>query len=79
MEIPTKQKNVGDELEPLPPIIQEDQPIQGRVAALTYNREFKRQMMVKLRAVSFNTKRDSALERSRMRTMEKRSLEGLQA
>lgn len=75
LEIPTEQKNVEDELEQLwrpLTIIQEDQPTQERVAPLTCNSEFKRQIMVELRTVSFNTKRDNASERSTMRAMSKK-------
>lgn len=60
MEKPTEQKSVEDELEPLwkpPTIIQEDQPTQERVAPLTCNSEFKRQMMMELRTVSSKHKK----------------------
>lgn len=39
---------------------------------MTCNSEFKRQMMVELRTMSFNTERDNASERSRMRVMDEK-------
>lgn len=60
LEKPTEQKSVEDELEPLwkpPTIIQEDQATQERVAPLTCNSEFKRQMMMELRTVSSKHKK----------------------